>query len=82
MVTPSCITIFTLNIQIGIIFRSNCVYLDQTAPKKKFYTYHHNNIFLFCSKFRITVDLRYLEVQGTLCNTSRYPYLDISDLQN
>ena len=24
----------------------------------------------------------YLEVQGTLWNTSRYPYLDISDLQN
>ena len=30
----------------------------------------------------ITVDSRYLEFQGTLCNTSRYPYLDISDLQN
>ena len=30
----------------------------------------------------ITVDSRYLEVQGTLWNTSRYPYLDISDLQN
>ena len=25
---------------------------------------------------------RYLEFQGTLWNTSRYPYLDISDLQN
>ena len=30
----------------------------------------------------ITVDSRYLELQGTLWNTSRYPYLDISDLQN
>ena len=29
-----------------------------------------------------TVDSRYLEVQGTLWNTSRYPYLDISGLQN
>ena len=29
-----------------------------------------------------TVDSRYLEIQGTLWNTSRCPYLDISDLQN
>ena len=29
-----------------------------------------------------TVDSRYLEFQGTLWDTSRYPYLDISDLQN
>ena len=29
-----------------------------------------------------TVDSRYLEFQGTLLNTSRYPYLDILDLQN
>ena len=28
------------------------------------------------------VDYRYLEFQGTLWNTSRYPYLDILDLQN
>ena len=28
-----------------------------------------------------TVDSRYLEFQGTLKNTSGYPYLDISDLQ-
>ena len=28
------------------------------------------------------VNSRYLEFQGTLWNTSRYPYLDISDLQN
>ena len=28
------------------------------------------------------VDTRYLEVQGTLLNSSGYPYLDISDLQN
>ena len=29
-----------------------------------------------------TSDSHYLEVQGTLWNTSGYPYLDISDLQN
>ena len=28
-----------------------------------------------------TVDSCYLEFQGTLWNTSKYPYLDISDLQ-
>ena len=28
-----------------------------------------------------TVDSRYLEIQGTLWNTSRYPYFDISDLR-
>ena len=28
----------------------------------------------------ITVDSRYLEIEGTLLNTSRYPYFDISDL--
>ena len=40
----------------------------------------------FISIFRCwnqnTVDSRYLEVEGTLWNTSRYPYFDISDLQN
>ena len=34
------------------------------------------------SEYLDTVDFRYLEVQGTLLNTSRYPYIDISDLQN
>ena len=29
-----------------------------------------------------TVDSRYLEVHGTLLNILRYPYLDISDMQN
>ena len=29
-----------------------------------------------------TVNSRYLEFQGTVWNTSRYPYLDISDFQN
>ena len=29
-----------------------------------------------------TVDSRYLEFKGTFWNTSRYPYFDISDLQN
>ena len=29
-----------------------------------------------------TVDSRYLKVEGTLWNTSRYPNFDISELQN
>ena len=29
-----------------------------------------------------TVDSRYLELEGTLWDTSRYPYFDISDVQN
>ena len=41
-------------------------------------------LWLICSRTEIlhTVDSRYLEFQMTLWNTSRYPYLDISDLQN
>ena len=31
---------------------------------------------------KYTVDSRYLEFHGTLWNSSRYPYFDISDLQN
>ena len=30
--------------------------------------------------FQYTVDSRYLEIEGTLKNSSRYPYFDISDL--
>ena len=30
---------------------------------------------------RNIVDSRYLEIEGTHQNTSRYPYFDISDLQ-
>ena len=30
--------------------------------------------------FLHTVDSRYLEIEGTIINTSRYPYFDISDL--
>ena len=32
--------------------------------------------------FGHAVDSRYLEVEGTRWNTSRYPYFDISDVQN
>ena len=42
-------------------------------------------IFLMFKKymqFLYTFDSRYLEFQGTLWNTSRYPHLDISDFQN
>ena len=31
-------------------------------------------------KHASTVDSRYLEIEGTLKNSSRYPYFDISDL--
>ena len=31
-------------------------------------------------KYFYTVDSRYLEIEGTLKNSSRYPYFDISDL--
>ena len=31
---------------------------------------------------KYTVDSRYLEVEGIRWNTSRYPYFDISDVQN
>ena len=30
--------------------------------------------------YAYTVDSRYLEFQGTLWDTSRYPYLEISEL--
>ena len=38
--------------------------------------------FLSSNVQKNTVDSRYLELQGTLWNTSRYPYFDISDLRN
>ena len=39
----------------------------------------HWSFTVYCT---YTVDSRYLEVEGTLSNTSRYPYFDISDVQN
>ena len=33
-----------------------------------------------CHDRHTTVDSRYLEIEGTLKNSSRYPYFDISDL--
>ena len=33
-------------------------------------------------RLEYTINSSYLEFQGTLWNTSRYPYLDISELQN
>ena len=35
-----------------------------------------------CPESGYTVDFRYLKVKGTLSNTLRYPYFDISDVQN
>ena len=34
----------------------------------------------FCIVHNGTVDSRYLEIEGTIINTLRYPYFDISDL--
>ena len=36
---------------------------------------------LGCQNYTYTVDSRYLELQGTHWNTSRYPYFDISELR-
>ena len=38
------------------------------------------NIYLYLFLHLYTVDSRYLEIEGTLKNSSRYPYFDISDL--
>ena len=51
------------------------------------YSYHTVSHFLKLDEVKktmliSTVDSRYLEVEGTLLNTSRYPYFDISDVQN
>ena len=49
------------------------------TPPAILYTFIGNKMDLLK---RSTVDSRYLEFQGTLWNTSIYPYLDISELQN
>ena len=67
--------------------------LLSAQPSRATYTksqLHRDSVLLFflvffaikVNLYRFTVDSRYLEFQGTLWNTSRYPYLDISDLQN
>ena len=68
----------TLNANPGKYMYSKCPKISNTLY----------NIFLpelvalcVCFTKRNTVDSRYLELQGTLKNTSRYPYFDISDLQ-
>ena len=45
--------------------------------------YHNYPMYWEKQAYVNTVDSRYLEIQGTLWNTSRYPlsYFDISDLQ-
>ena len=47
---------------------------------------HKNEVYQLTSAVmnaeRLTVASRYLEIEGTLRSTSRYPYFDISDLQN
>ena len=56
--------------RLWVLIRSTLVLLMST----------HN--LCFCGEIRNTVDSRYLKIQGTLWNTSRYLYFDISDLQN
>ena len=51
------------------VFRIFMVQEDQRLLK-----FNDNNV------NRNTVDSRYLEIQGTLKKTTRYPYFDISDL--
>ena len=57
-----------------------CVYVPICFSVKCFAAFNYFNM-TECT-FTVTVDSRYLEVEGTLSNTSRYPYFDISDLQN
>ena len=44
--------------------------------------YHLFYSFVWSFSYIRTVDSRYLKIQGTLWNTSRYPYFDKSDLRN
>ena len=62
-------------------FLGHCIY------RLCFNNRYSNDTNIFQSNFHHlvhinTVDSDYLEFLGTLWNTSRYPYLDISDLQN
>ena len=55
-------------------------FIGRTCQKVLFLT-----LWLLCFRRGMrnnTVDSRYIEFQGTLWNTSRYPYFDISDMQN
>ena len=67
-------------------FISNNGLISPYYMDKVIYSFHgflvNFLIFLFLFFFAYTVDSRYLEVEGTLWNTSRYPYFDISDVQN
>ena len=69
-----------------IICISVCCFADKTEDPYADRTYvfslelHQNS--LRKHAYSNTVDSRYLELQGTLWNTSRYPYFDISDLRN
>ena len=57
--------------------------LDCVASSQTGFIYRcFHCLLLYRCTIQNTVDSRYLEVQGTLWNTSRYPYLDISDFKN
>ena len=57
----------------------NSQWLEQPISRTNFHC--HNEVRAIEVRLD-TVDSRYLELQGTLWNTSRYPYFDISDLRN
>ena len=44
------------------------------------YVFGPKNVLATLAMLLNTVDSRYLEIEGTLKNSSRYPYFDISDL--
>ena len=58
--------------------------LDIKRRNTSFISFTNNDNLLHRSQsfiINITVDSRYLEFQGTHWNTSRYPYLDVSELR-
>ena len=60
------------------------IFLNETSYKGSHHDSHDvgKELDLQYVNLRIlnTVDSRYLEIEGTLKNSSRYPYFDISDL--
>ena len=60
-----------------------CVQINMTLIHIGNERYHKvREVYYKLNEAKYTVDSRYLEVEGTLSNTSRYPYFDISDVQN
>ena len=67
------------------LFPFRVIESTRNDPTRESYRHAHKTEISWSAVFwtRIaTVEYRYLEIQGTLWNTSRYPYFDISDLRN